>query len=228
MHTSALRTNTNAFKFLIEFWTKHCELTKAHKDWALRHIHILQLKRGHRCYLEGDMHKTIYLVTSGALARVHITEAASAKDSEEGNKNVAGQKKKNAVKKNKRRISSIATPGMALMTTRHLFSNTPSKGEIVALHANTVILAIPYNAVRPFVAVDPCVTILNNMVLHKKKKQLGDLIYVLQSGEGTQRLETFREEMRELYDILSYQECADFIGISVPTVKRKASNPKKN
>ena len=67
--------------------------------------HFIKIKKGELLYYEGDNSKIVYLVNKGAIGRVTQD-------------NLSG----------KRQIMTVALNGMALMTTNHLYSDTPSKG----------------------------------------------------------------------------------------------------
>src|SRR5690606_11774193 len=119
-----------------------------------------------------------------------------------------------------RRIRSVALPGMALMTTGHLHSRTPSKGDIIVLHAKTMVLEIPY---RPIIEVSQYqmqAKILQSVLTTKKTKQATRLSRVLQENDPIKRYTLFAQELPELNDMLTQIEQAELLSISRKSLQR--------
>lgn len=166
-------------------------------EWARQHVEVLsQVKKDTALYLAGERQKNVYLVAKGMLGRIEISPDTG-----------------------KRKILSVALPGMAMLTTPHLYSNTPSKGDITALRSGSTILRIPYAAIRDFKEKDPRIDTLIDVLVSKKIKQLSDLRIVTLSDTSFSRYEAFAKQMPYLKTKLTQQEQADLLGISRYTVQ---------
>jgi CRP-like cAMP-binding protein len=146
--------------------------------------------------LEGQKQKDVYFVSQGALARIIYDSNY------------------------KMHILSIALPEMALMSTAHLFSPTPSVGNIIALHANTRIIRIPYKALKHVQQDIPEVNTLISILNNKKKKQLAQLRIVSSISSTIDRYLYFAENMKNLKIYLTHKEAAQLLGISINSIYR--------
>lgn len=195
MHT--IRENNSAYQFLIWFWSKHCELEESHRTWIKKHIRIYsKLKPEHMLYYEGFLDKNIFFVTTGLIGRIVENE-------ENG----------------RRQLINVALPGMALMSTAHLYSDTPSLGDIVVLRPDTDVVALPYQALLNYRKTERIVDTLVGMLLHKKKKQIACLLRISHAGSAFEHCLRFAKELPELYHILYQREVADLLNISRTTVQ---------
>lgn len=194
----SIRKNNPAFHFLLQFWQKHCRLEKGHVDWAKQHIYILdKVRKEETLYLDGDKQKNVYFVARGLLARVHD-------DTETG----------------KRQLWSIALPGMALMTTKHLYSHTPSSGDIIVLRPGTLVIQIPYWAILEFKEQEPQLNTLIGILTNKKYKQMTALSIILRETDLYTRYVAFADDMPELHRVLTHGETAEITGISLSSAQR--------
>lgn len=192
-----LRMNNPGLRFFLQYWQKYCTLEGWHIAWARQHIYVLPyLERGQSLYYEGDKQKYIYLVADGMLARIGHNRRGT------------------------RLIYSVATPGLAMMTTAHPHSRTPSKGDIIALRSKTLVIQIPYRAIIDFKPQDPHISTLNHILLAKKKKQISTLSRIMHEQEPLARYFLFADEMPELHRNLSHVEVAEILGISLSSAKR--------
>lgn len=199
-----MRHNNPGLRYLIDFWSKYCVLEKWHVEWARTHIRVpIGLHKGDPLYLEGEPQKIVYLVARGLLGRVQDS--------------IPPDDESHPMK---RQIVSIATPGMALMTTHHLYSDTPSKGDIVVMRPDTLVIEIPYMAIKIFKEQESPVDTLIDILGNKKKKQLVQLRLATHGLKPFESYLYFAEEMPELQRTLTNQEAADLLGISVDTVYR--------
>ncbi|NGF56526.1 Crp/Fnr family transcriptional regulator [Parapusillimonas sp. SGNA-6] len=198
---STLRANNPGLCFLISYWSRYCTLEPWHTDWAKQHIRVPDsLRKGQALYLEGERQKNVYLVARGLLARVRYND------------------------KGKRQILSVALPGMALMTTDHLYSRTPSKGDIVVLRSNSIIIEIPYRAIKDFKEREPHIDTLIDVLGNKKRKQLARLRSVTHGHKPYLCYQHFITQMPDLFQTLKHAEVADLLGISLSTVLRGYKN----
>ena len=178
-------------------WSKHCQVTPWHEAWALRHIRITNTRKNDSLYFEGVLDRSVYIVAKGMLARVQYDQNTG-----------------------RRHILTVAVPGMALMTTFHLYSHTPSKGDIIVLRANTQVIQISYQELKSLKQQEPDIDTLIDVLGNKKKKQLAALRGVTLGAKPYISCLLFLEEMPDLRDALTLQEIADLLGISLSTVKR--------
>lgn len=193
----AIRKNNRGLRLLLALWSKHVPLTAWHEAWASANVRI---RRGFRrqdvLYEEGQRQKNIYLAIEGLLARVSF-------DPSNG----------------RRQILSVALPGMALMTTDHLYSSTPSKSDICILRSNTIVVQIPYAAIKNFYEQEPNLSTLINVIGNKKKKQLAALRRISLDPHPVSACTQFLRDMPELHQVLTQQEIADLLGISRSSVQ---------
>lgn len=193
-----IRHNNPSLGYLIDFWSKYCVLEKWHVEWARMHLHIPSgLRKDEVLYAEGEHQSNVYLVTKGLLARIQVDTATD-----------------------KRKIFSIALPGMALMTTDHLYSATPSIGDITVLRSNSLVIKIPYQAIKAFKENEQHIDTLIDVLGNRKRKQIMVLRRVTHGLKPFESYLHFADEIPELHRILTNQECADLLGISIATVKR--------
>lgn len=182
-------------KALLGFWAKHCVLEPFHIEWAKRHLESMHVSKNKQLYCEGNVEQYVYFVCSGKIARIHESE------------------------KFKRSILSIALPGMALMTTTHLHSSTPSEGAIVAL-CRSKIVRIPYAAIKEFENQEPSIALLNRMMNNKKRRQLIQLRNISYATQALERYFLFDQKMPEIRNATTQQEQAELLGISKSSVQK--------
>lgn len=193
-----IRSSNPGLRFVLHYWQKYCELDPWHVQWAKQHIRVLnKLAKNEVLYYEGEKQKYVYLVARGLLARVRYQDDSY-----------------------KRQILSVALPGMALLSSTHLYSRSPSRGDIIVLRPNTLIIQIPYVAILAFNQQEPQLNTLINVLTNKKKKQLSLLRIMTSIAQYDQRYEWFAHNMRELAIQLTLQETADLLGMSLSTIKR--------
>lgn len=193
-----IRINNPGLQFLIQYWQKYCTLDDWHVEWARNNILVRnKLRKGDPLYLEGEKQRNVYLVARGLLARVMYDE-----------------------ERENRKILSIATPGMALMTTSHLFSRTPSKGDIEVLRPNSLIIEIPYKAIRDFNEQETQLNTLINVINNKKISQIKTLLKIRLEQDLLRRYISFAVEMSEWHSILSHVERGQILGISTSSAQR--------
>src|SRR5690606_28345188 len=129
----AIRKNNRGFRLLLDFWSKYCALASYDIAWARDHACIIRVKRGQVLHRDGDRRRMVFLVCEGLLARVQYIVFED---------------------RIKRKITSIAIPHLSLTSTSHLYSHTPTRGDIVALRSG-IAIAIPYEAIVDFKESEP-------------------------------------------------------------------------
>lgn len=193
-----IRTNNPGLCFLIAFWSKYCTLQDWHIEWARTHVKVQsELKKDQYLYLQGEAQKNVYFATKGMLARTDYHPDTG-----------------------KQRILSVALPGMALMTTDHLYSHTPSKGDIVVLRSRSRIVEIPYRAIREFKEKEPHIDTLIDVLGNKKRKQMMALRRIMFEPDAFKRYLQFEKDMPQLTEILTQIEQAQLLSIGRNTVQR--------
>ena len=194
---TTVRKNNPSYISLLKFWEKHCCLDKWHIDWLKQNIEIIKpLPKGEIVYVEGERQKSIFFVCRGALARIVY----------DTNQNM--------------HILSIALQEMALMSTTHLFSSTPSSGNITALHPNTRIIKIPYSSIINYIHEVPEISTLFNILNNKEKKQLFQLRYLSSIKNPIDRYLYFNDNLKELKNSITNIQAAQLLGISIATIIR--------
>lgn len=197
-----LRNNNPGIRFLIQLWSKYGELEDFHLEWAKKHIRCLtELKKNYLLYYEGEHKKEIYIVIKGLIGRV-------IENSDTG----------------KRQILSVGTSGMGLMTTNHLYSSTPGKGDIIVLRPGTKIIQLSYRSILELREMDRNADILINVLTNKKKKQMSALRRISLEETAFEKCLLFAEELPQLYQMLSQQEIADILNISRRTVQMASAH----
>lgn len=197
-----LRKNNPGLRFLIDLWSRHCPLEPWHVEWARSHVQVSALSRGDELYLEGERQQQVYLVTQGMLGRVLYRLPPEDDD-----------------RPMKRHILSVALPGMALMTTHHLYTDSPSRGDIVSLRSHTRVIQIPYRSILDFKEQEPHIDTLIDILSNKKRKQLSKLREISAGVPPFERYLHFAEEMPELHEVLTQKEIAELLGISKTTIQ---------
>ncbi|PRD51991.1 hypothetical protein C5749_16980 [Sphingobacterium gobiense] len=193
-----IRKHNPGLRALLAFWSRYCDLSPWHAQWAHQHIDVMRIPRGEVLSWSGDRTKKVYFVCKGMLGRIIDIEV-------------------NGIAK--RKIMSIALPGLALTSTTHLYRNTPHEGDIVALRSG-IVVGISYKAIKAFKAEEPAIETLVDILTHKKKRQLEAHIQILHSTSPFERYLLFDKLMPEIRQVTSQREQADFLGISRDTVQK--------
>lgn len=197
MKKTKIKKRHLAYPFLVQYWSEHCTLKAWHEYWILKHVQVLTLLKKHdELYLTGAKDKSVYLVFRGALGVVKPN------------------------KQGRNRISHIALPGMALMTRMDLDNGKPLSCHIVVLAAKSIILEIPFKAITAFKKQEPSIATLAQVIGQKEKEQLARLRLLDSEGRGYPAYCYFMEHLPELRGILTNQEVADLLGVSISTIER--------
>lgn len=194
MHRNS-KKHIAAAAILIQHWGKFGTLDSYHKQWALQHSDLCVYRRNDWVYAEGWSDKIIFYVCSGILARVRYDE------------------------QDDRHILSVGLPGMAMLSTEHLYSETQAEGSIVALR-NSTLLALPYHAVKALKEEEKSLNNFISALHHKKLRQLARLRAVGRIVQPTQRYIHFAKRLPDLHYNLTQTEQAELLGISRSTISR--------
>lgn len=195
------RKNNPSYQYMVRFWSKYCELEDIHLQWLKKHADIRSnLKRGQVLHFDGDPQKIVFIVTKGLVGRVTESE-----------------------KTGKRKIISVGIPGMALMTTKHLYSSSPSIGSLIVLRSGTEIVSFKYRSILEFRIIERNTDILIGVFTNKKKEQLNAFRRIALEESAFDKCLLFTKEFPLFFQILSHQEIADILSISKRTVQAVSS-----
>lgn len=198
MMSDPIRNDNPGLLFLLRLWQKHCRLEDWHIAWAKQHILVLnKLQKEQTLLLAGEKAKNVYLVMQGMLARVDY----KGKDS-------------------KRRILDLALPGMAFITTPHLYNPKPSTGDIIVLRSKTTVIKISYKSILALKEQEPQTNTIIHLLGTKRDKLREAVLQVLREGNSLSRYLLFAESMPELQRLLTQAEQAQLLNISRNTVQR--------
>ncbi|WP_160069122.1 Crp/Fnr family transcriptional regulator [Sphingobacterium bovisgrunnientis] len=192
-----IRKNNPAFVFLMNYWKKHCILENSHYLWIQNHIEIKsKISKNTAIHLYGERSKVVYFVCKGALARIHYD------------------------KNYKLHIDHIALPGMALMSTIHIYSNTLSEGDIISIQPNSSYIIIKYKDIHQGIQHSPELETLINIFSNKIKKQIIALNVILHESTPLERYCRFINLLPELHQLLTQSEQSSLLNISRRTIQR--------
>lgn len=216
------KAHRRAIDSFLAHWAKYTDIQPYHRHWIARHATYTSYVRGQSVYDSTFGEEEVFYVCSGLIGRIVQTavpvksfkKAAAATGQEE--KSNDGEKK---LFQPRRSILSVGTPGMALMTTDHLYTRTQSGGEIVALRPSEV-LTIDYGAIKRFMIDDRSLDSMLFALSNKKKRQLARLRQVNAINDRQSRYIRFAETLPELHAVLSQTEQQDLLGISRRTISR--------
>lgn len=194
MHRNS-KKHIAAVEILIQHWSKFGTLEPYHGQWALQQSDLMYCRRNEGVYAEGWTDKIVFYVCSGILARVRYDE------------------------QDNRHILSVGLPGMAMLSTEHLYSQTQAEGSIIALGTSTV-LTISYHAVKTLKETEKSLDNFVNALNNKKRRQLARLRTVGRIVEPTHRYIHFAKRLPELRHALTQVEQAELLGISRRTIQR--------
>lgn len=181
---------------LLNFWGKYHLLDNFHQQWAADHLKPVRVKRGDILMPSVNSIGMSYFVATGLLARVE-------EDTETG----------------KPKIISIAIPGMALMSTYHLYTIRAQPGKITALRSG-IIVTIPHLALRQFHEHEKSIDTLIDVLSNKKKRQLVLLRQVMLLRSAFERYLSFVHLLPEIKALTTQIEQANLLGISRHTVQQ--------
>lgn len=185
-----------AINFLIDYWGRYSNLDDWHMEWIQQYVRVRVLKKGELLYIEGESQSRVFIVMEGLLFRNILR------------------------KDNKCRIMSVLVEGMATITSKHLFSATPSIGDIVTARSRNVIIEIPNRPLLALLGQSEAVNTLINVFSNKEKHQSNLLLLVMLESDFYKRYLLFARLLPELHQILMHQEVADLLGFSLSSVKR--------
>lgn len=181
-------------------WNRISPLAPQHEQWARRSARYGKYRRGECVYDSGWGEKKVFYVCSGLVCRItYVYDLRT--------------------KRERRAILSVGLPGMALMSTDHLHSDTQAAGELIALRPSEV-LTFRYGDMLRAKEEDPATNKFVAALVNKKKRQLARLRQACAIPDPQSRYIRFTETLPELRAILSQTEQQDLLGISRSSVQR--------
>jgi len=171
------------------------------------HAIFKQCRRGECIYDSRWQEKYLYYIVDGLVARQCY------------------QWNSNTQKYN-RTLLLVALPGMTLLSTKDLYSDTQLAGEIVALHA-TALLQFSYASIKQLVHQHPMLLHVLSSCSSKERHQLFLLRRLDRINSLQMRYIEFIKTLPPLHQSLSQQEQQDLLGISRSSIQR-ASNLYRN
>lgn len=203
-------------------WGRYTEIQPYQQKWLAKYSNFATYGRGKCIYDPEWQEERVFYVCSGLVGRivqktVLVKVPKTNKPSAEQEDEIENEDKTSP--QLRRRILSVGIPGMALMSTDHLYSSTQSIGEIVALRPCEV-LTIDYEAIRRFMIDDPSLNGMLYALANKKKRQLARLRQLNSLMDPQSAYLKFADTLPELYSLLSQTEQQDLLGISRRTISR--------
>ncbi|MFD2554741.1 cyclic nucleotide-binding domain-containing protein [Sphingobacterium tabacisoli] len=206
------KAQQKAIDGFLAHWAKYTDIQPYHKSWIERHATYSSYARGKSVYDSTLGEKQVFYVCSGLIGRVHTTEIPL-------NKKKSKEIDKQEEPKTKRSIFSVGVPQMALMSTEHLYSNTPATGDIKALRPSKII-TISYEQIKRFMRDDASLDGMLYALSNKKKRQLARLRQSHTIKDPQSRYICFAETLPELHTSLSQTEQQDLLDISRRSISR--------
>lgn len=207
-------TQQEAVQAFINHLAKFGRVLPQHEDWIDQHVQYKQYHKGTCLHEEGSTAEKFFYICSGMLARITYAEHPK-------------------TEKITRKIISLGTPNMGILTTDHLFTSTQNAGNIVSLRPSE-ILTIPYHRLKAMKEKDPLFSALMQALSSKKVRQLNRLRRIGMITEAVPRYMEFVNLMPQLDRLLLQHEKKDLLQISRSTVHRAnyilltGSNKRKN
>lgn len=189
------KKHTAAIALLLQHWSKFGNIEPYHREWAKQYCNYFLCQRNDWVYAEGWTDELVFYVCSGILARVTY----DAQDH--------------------RHILSVGLPGMAMLSTEHLYSPTQAEGSIIALRKST-LLSIPYRAVKDLKEKEKSLDSFINALNNKKRRQLARLRSTSLITPLSQRYIQFAQRLPELRKNLTQVEQTELLAISRNTIVR--------
>jgi len=190
------RKNLKAICPLMQKWKDTFGIEPELQEWLLGYARILRVRRGEILYDEAMPREQVFFVCSGLLARVwwHSMDG-------------------------RRNIRVIAQAPMMLMGTYHLYTARPSYGQIIALRSG-VVLCFSRNTLRQSKLPGGSLDIMFARLLSKEKMQQDKLTNARLIMDVFERYAFFRIHLPELSAILTLEEQAQLLDMSLSSVKR--------
>lgn len=189
------QSTEKAYTMLLSYWAKFYPIDASHAQWLRLHAVAQLHPRGDILCSQTHQLLNVYFVSGGMLGRqVHNPETG------------------------KRQLLAVALPNRALFTTSHVFSATPTTGEIVTLRPSMVV-RIPYKYLKQ-AENDLAIKTLTNALVSKKKSIADKLRLLFFVDQPIERYAAFCEKLPELKRVLSQEEQADLLNIGRRTVQR--------
>lgn len=180
----------------LSYWRQYTPLDNRHRQWLHQHgMALSHIPQGWTLHSEGARNHYLFFVIEGLLGGVSWDTEAH------------------------RRIHLLAPPGHNLMSTRNFYTDKQVPYEIIAMRTSAV-LRLPVSLLRQLKEQDGAASELVAVLREKQLKQ--HLIHnaILQIHREGDRYRTFERYFHGWTTLLTLQEMADYLAISVASVKR--------
>lgn len=175
------------------------------QQWILERAKVLVVPKNEVIYTPYLNQKCVYFICEGLLAKITYKLCPRVKDT------------------SRRFIVSVAPPRHTLLSSFHLYNQSGATKDIVALR-KSLIIQIPYNTVLDYYNHNTAFGTLFNVLNNRTMKQIQLLRKLESTNSIQQRYFMFADLMPDLRHILTQQEEADLLDISLNSVKRHSKN----
>ncbi len=189
---------TSPIQQVLSYWRQYCPgLGARHVQWLGQQARVLEVRRGKVLFEPGDKRDLLYFVCRGLLAVQWWDEQA------------------------RRRIELLLPPRHNVATRPNLYARGQLHGEVVALRRSTVV-ALPVPALRALKEHSLEASTLVHVLENKRLKQYRhkEALFLLADGEERYKAFLRNEYMKELRQLTSQQEHADYLNLSRRTIAR--------
>lgn len=192
-------------------WGRYTDLQPYQQQWLEKHVSY-EIYNRNKCIYDSEWNeKRVFYVISGLVGRVQdiVVPIKATK------KNIKNPPEEKIIK----RLLSVGTPGMALMSTDHLYTDTQSTGEIITLRRSEV-LTIDYEAIHRFMIDDNSLDGMLYALGNKKKRLMVRLRQIDAITDLQARYVRFAEILPDILGVLNQTEIQNLLGISRRTISR--------
>ncbi len=191
-----------ALTVVFDYWARYSTLNESHFSWLKVHAEALPpFKRKSHLFLPGLEPDFLYFVIEGLLAGVSWDA--------EGD----------------RRIYCLARQEFGLFTCANLYTPKQVDYELIALR-ETRVLRIPAAALLAYKEASREADVLVDVLLARVNKQLKLHNKLLLTSNERERVKLFYEQCPKLASLMTLEEQADYLNVSLSTLQR-VRNPKK-
>ncbi len=180
----------------LSYWARYATLSDHHREWLEAYATPLStIPQGWPLHDEGARTDYLFFVLEGLLAAVSWDEAG------------------------RRRIHLLAPPLHNLMATQHFYTDKRVPYQVVALRPSAVV-RLPVKALKQLRDTDPVAVELVSVLREKQLKQYLLHNALLQIQREGDRYRTFGRYFKDWMNVLTLQEQADYLNMSLSSVNR--------
>lgn len=197
----------SAFGIFMDEWLLHCPegIDMSDQHWLHESGRVLVVPKGDLLYTPADQQRYVYFTCDGLLAKTALKESL-----------------KEAFPY-RRILLTVAPPCHVLLSSFHLYNRSGALSDIVALR-QSVVICIPYSIAVARYELSASFNVLFNVLHNRKMKQVQILRRLETATSMQEKYFMFADHMPDLRHILTQQEEADLLNISLRSVKRHSKN----